>query len=229
MKPALSIIGCALGVLAMSTAALGQASSKGYSVQGFDSITIRIPATVEVIRADRASVRITAEPKVLDRLQVTERNRSLLIESPKGFSTNQPLSIAIGTAELKAVVLEAAGDITISRPRGQQLDLRSSGAGTIQVTGAEIGVMKVKLDGSETVKLDGKASSLELKLTGASSVDASALRTSRVVVTVDGASDVAIHADESIDATVSGSGSVRYQGKATVKQRVSGAGSVERN
>ncbi len=229
MNPALSIVGCVIVVVATSVSALGQTSSKSYSVQGFDSVTIRIPATVEIIRADRASVRITAEPKVLDRLQVTERNRSLLIESPKGFSTNQPLSIAIGTAELKVVALEAAGDITISRPRGQQLDLRSSGAGSIQVNGAEIGAMKIKLDGSETVKLDGRASALELKLSGASSVDASALRTSRVVVTVDGASDVAIHADESIDATVSGSGSVRYQGKATVKQRVSGAGSVERN
>ncbi len=227
-KARLIAVGSALAMFAAGSPAFGQTSLKSYPVQGFDRITIRIPATVGIIQADQAKVQITAEPKVLDRLLVTERDRTLIIEAPGGFSTTQPLSVAISALDLRKVTLEAAGDITINRPRGRRLDLHASGAGSMHVNDAEIGMMAVQLDGAGTARLSGRASGLYLQLSGASTVDAGALRAARVTVNVEGAGEVLIHADESIDATVSGSGSVRYQGTAVVKRRVSGAGLIER-
>ncbi len=118
VKPIRSFARWTTCLLVLSMSAIGETGSKSYPVQEFDRVTIRIPATVAIRHADRSSVQVSAEPKVLDSLRVTARDRVLTIDSPRGFSTTQPLQFAVSTVVINGVALESPADVTIRRPRG---------------------------------------------------------------------------------------------------------------
>jgi hypothetical protein len=87
--------------------------------------------------------------------------------------------------------------------------------------------LTIDSSGASHIKAEGKTASLDLDISGASSVDATALTVSDASVDASGASHVDLMVTERLNAEASGASTVSYKGSpSTVVKDVSGAGSV---
>lgn len=84
----------------------------------------------------------------------------------------------------------------------------------------------LEVSGASTAKIAGAIDRLSLDVAGASTVDASDLRASTVELDVSGASTVVVFASTSVDGSVSGASTVRILGGPTVDVDESGASTV---
>ena len=95
----------------------------------------------------------------------------------------------------------------------------------IKVTVREL--RKLTISGAATVKatkLD--TDSLSISISGAAS-GSFAGRSNNLSISISGAGDVTVNANEELDARVSGAGTIRYVGSPKLQSKMSGAGSIE--
>ncbi len=130
---------------------------------------------------------------------------------------------ARGVEELK---ITGAGLVSSDRLEGERLELAVSGAGKIRLAGVAVKTLDTRLSGAADVEIAGAADRHDARISGAGSIRARGLVTTRSAVVISGAGSCAVNAKEELDARISGAGSVSYDGNPRVTQHVSGAGSV---
>ena len=90
----------------------------------------------------------------------------------------------------------------------------------------DVNKMESRLSGAGSIKVNGTADELDLRISGVGSFDASELQSSVASVRISGAGSATVRVDDDLMARVSGTGSVKYYGSPTLDEDVSGVGSV---
>ncbi len=104
----------------------------------------------------------------------------------------------------------------------------SDGASKMRIKNILAMTLKTHISGASDIKVDGLVESHKNESSGASKLDAHALKTDFTSVDASGASEVLINAEKNITGDASGCSSVRYSGNARNFIEKSGAASVKR-
>ena len=102
-----------------------------------------------------------------------------------------------------------------------------SGASKLVTLNTEVATADSYISGASSVLYDGSCGNAKAKVSGASTYDASGLRTDYVKVNLSGSSTGRVYAEKTLEYSISGSSTLRYKGSANlIENERSGASSV---
>ncbi len=178
------------------------------NVGSFSSISTEGAFDIKVVCQKPQEVEISGDDNILP-LVTTEVSDSVLhVRSLRNYSTSEPLTLTISAPDL--------------------VGFRSSGAGTIEVSGLKNDRFEIDVNGAPTISASGETKALKIDANGAGKIDTHKLRAARVEVESRGVFGVEVYAMEQLDVTVSGPSHVTYRGNPVVNKTVHGPGSVEK-
>ncbi|HYD97514.1 MAG TPA: head GIN domain-containing protein [Noviherbaspirillum sp.] len=201
--------------------------SRDKDLPAFTQVTVEIPAEVRIRQSGKSHVNVTAEPALLEKIDVSVNGSVLKVAARGSFSTQQPLVVEIDTRALKRLEMNAAGNVTVDGVRGDQLAVVAAGSGDVKLSNLNLKSLLIDSQASGTITSSGRATQQEVRVGGSGAYQGEQTETERSVVDLSGAGNVTVWATKSLQAKVDGSGMLRYRGKPQVKQDIAGAGSIE--
>jgi HSP20 family molecular chaperone IbpA len=185
----------------------GSVSTERREVRDFKGVEVSGIFQVEIAAQKDFAVEVEADDNLLPLIRTEVRGGVLHIECEKRISTSKALKVRISAPYIESVDASGVSKIELSGVKNEQLKVDTSGASKIRITG-------------ETARLD-------IGVSGASSVDAEALRAGNASVDASGASSVTVFASGELRTEASGASRITYLGSPkSVQKRTSGASSV---
>ena len=203
---------------------------KTYNVDDFTEIYLEGGYKVYLTQGNINSVTVkTDDDDVFDYLQVKSNGNELRIDlEPDHFDFDR---IVLYITFKKIDKLKIEGGVKL-KTKGY-LDLKDfemyvAGGAKIEL---DIKAEDVEIfgEGGVLFELEGVARSLDIKVSGASHVDADKLKSKDVSIKIEGVGVGSVYATETLDARIEGVGKVRYEGSPVVTKHIEGLGSVKRN
>jgi hypothetical protein len=187
-----------------------QLASETRNVPEFRAIDLAGTLDVEVTIGTPASVVVTGEAELLNRISTTVKNGTLVLDDK--FEDHHPrnshLSARVTVPDLTSVTLSGTGQLRVSGVANTSLAINLSGTGSLAITGS--------------------TDALRVKLNGTGDIKAKNLTAKDATISLSGTGSATLYANQSIDAKVSGTGSISVHGNpARVKKSVSGLGSIK--
>lgn len=187
----------------------GDLVTREVDLRAFEAIVLDGGLDIDVRVGPAQRVTALVDDNLVDNLVLEVENGALLVDWDKDCRPSGKCRLEIAVPSLRSIEVNGAGDITVEGLEGKSFDLRIDGAGDVE--------------------LAGRVDSFDLSINGAGDVDARDLIAEEVVVSVSGAGDADVHAEESLVATVAGVGDVSYAGDpARTRIRTPGLGEVHR-
>ncbi len=173
---------------------------------GFARIDVTGALALQVDIADGATeVSVQGDDNLVPNVTTKVEGDTLKVGTLLEMSPSLPLQVRVKVPALASVQFSGAGKADVQGLRGERFQAEVSGAAAAHLVGA--------------------VDRVELRLSGAGSLDAGELRTHDAKVVVSGAGGVDVYADRSLDADISGASSIHYGGHpATVTKHISGVG-----
>lgn len=195
-----------------SGGASGPLETQQRQVTGFHAIELRGAGELTIAVGQPASLGVTANKAVLDKLKTEVTDGRLVIDHEPGgwswFSRGATLRVVVTTPSLDDLEVNGAGNVTISGATGPMLELDVRGAGNVEAS--------------------GETQQLSAQINGAGDMDLSRLMARDAKVSVNGAGNMKIQATGALDATVNGVGSIVYAGNPQpVQTAINGVGSIK--
>lgn len=198
---------------------------------GFNGLEISGAVTVYVKQDSQYSVRVETDENLLKYVETYTDNNTLVIRTKSGYNlrSRKGLKLYISAPGYTHFGISGAShlfsDGRISAGGEIRFDL--SGASTAE---AELKAPSVDLEltGASSVRLNGETRDLAIEASGASHARCFELMTETADADLAGASHADVFASVSLKASASGASHVNYKGKPEVNQSTSGAGSVSR-
>ena len=238
MKNAFSILGLAIVFIA-STGCIswqdwgpgirgeGDPVAETWELDDFSAITLSFSGDVVLQPGETQSVKIEAQPNILDNISQSVSNGTWDIRFKKRVRHHDGVKIWITLPSLKGVELAGSGNIK-GEKMFENLDriaLEISGSGDISLN-LDAQEVVASITGSGDMLLKGSAAKGDIEITGSGHVDARDLAVKDCAVEITGSGDADVNAAERLDAMIVGSGNVSYSGSAAVRSKVTGSGEV---
>lgn len=180
-------------------------------VSAFHGVDLAGVLTVEVALGKPASVTITGDADLIDKVTTTVKDGVLVLDTRK-----LPRDRHRHNSHLRAII--TAPDLS---------SLAITGTGTVQVTGVANDRLAIDVPGTGTIKASGSTGALSVRLGGTGEVTGKDLAARDLVVDIDGTGSARLNATRSVDVRIAGTGSLDVHGHPSqVKKTVSGLGSV---
>jgi hypothetical protein len=205
----------------------GDPVTETWDLDDFSGITLSFSGDVMLQQGETQSVKIEAQPNILDNISQTVSNGSWDISFKKRVRHHDGVKIWITLPSLTEAELAGSGSIK-GEKMFENLDrvkLEISGSGDISLN-LDAREIQAGITGSGDMRLRGKAAKSEIEITGSGHVDAEGLEAKDCAVEITGSGDADVNALEKLDAVIVGSGNVSYSGAAAVRSKVTGSGEV---
>lgn len=191
---AMSLVGCDWSGYGPTLVGSGVAITEDRVLDSFTKIDVSGALKVDAKIGEPSSVTVTGDDNVVALIssKVTDGTLHLHLEHNGRVQEKTPLLITVVGEIIGKVDVSGACHVTINGVTGSDLDIGISGASEL--------------------KLDGQCDQLQAEVSGASTLKASRLESTRAIVDVSGASTATVNASESIIGSASGASSIRYSG-----------------
>ena len=193
---------------AISHADPGSASAHR-NVAEFHAIELAGTLEVEVSVGKPASVELTGDADLLDKVSTTVKGGVLVIDTrfPQHDHGDHHMKAFVTAPDLSSIAISGTGAMKVAGIANQRLAINLSGTGALTAAGST-GALHLVVDGTGEVAAKGlaaKAATVELNGTG----------------------QATLHASESLDAKITGTGSIDVDGHPShVKKSVTGLGDI---
>jgi RNA polymerase sigma factor (sigma-70 family) len=208
----------------------GKPETKKFEVADFTSLDVFGAFEVEVTKADKFSVSVTADDNLLEYIKVVKNGSTLRISFAEGKSLKPktPFRATITMPVLKGVTLSGACHSTLEGfESNEDLEVKLTGASTLAGT-VKAKAVKLEATGASKVTLKGSAQEATLSGSGASEFLLADFPLDSAKVHLVGACTAVVHAKSKLDYTLSGASHLKYQGKPTLgEKKTSGASSAK--
>ena len=209
----------------------GVSKTETRNVSDFRGLSLGIDARVELRQGDTEGLTIVGDDNIVPLVETVVEKGVLKIRWPadKHFSlTYKKLDIVVNVKAIDGIRLGGSGYIHAARLKTGNLRASLAGSGDILLDALDADTLQGSIAGSGTLKVAGRADTVEFTLAGSGDFVAPKLESRHVSVSVQGSADAIVWATESLTATIAGSGDVKYYGKPQVTKTVAGSGSVHR-
>ncbi|MEY2557672.1 MAG: hypothetical protein QOE34_1097 [Verrucomicrobiota bacterium] len=155
-----------------------------------------------------AACSITTDQNLLGHVETSVIGKKLRIHSRGQLRPTEGMKVTLSSSALSGASFSGAVRLTATKLSGKGFYLESTGA--------------------TRVILDGTVEELLASMSGASRLEASALQTQTVEISISGAGKADVTVSKTLKVAISGAGKVSYSGNPEIEKRISGAGSVRR-
>lgn len=201
------------------------------SVKDFEAVDVSSSIDVYLTQDSAYSVKVEVDNNLQPFVETFLDGRKLVIKQANNTNLDASQHIKVYVSGPVYRALQASGACSIL---GQgrivsesPLSIDLSGACHVKLdlkaTSIDLG-----MSGACSAELSGEAKSLTLDGSGSTDLKAFDLVAENVKIGMSGAGDALVHATGSLDVDASGAASVRYKGNPSVKTDISGAGSVNK-
>lgn len=149
---------------------------------------------------------ITTDSNLMEFVHAKVSGDQLLIEWEKPLRATRGIKVTISSPHLNRATLNGAVRLSASQLTGSEFYLEANGA--------------------TRVVLSGTLNAVQAEMNGASRLDAEALVTRAMDLSIAGAGRADVNVTEALKVDISGAGKVIYTGNPTIRKEISGAGSV---
>lgn len=224
----------ALLPIAVLCAAPASAAERSIVVTSFDRLRVEGPFDVRVTTRAAPSARVAGTIRAADGVAVRVEGTTLIVttgpkrweEVPVIGKPGTPI-VYLGTLTLRSATVVGGGQVRVDGPlRGQRIDLQVTGSGGLAIGALDADQLNATVLGSGKMTLGGRGARVRLIASGASTVDAGALRGDDVIVRLDGAGAIAVSARYTADAISTGIGAVTIYGKPACRVKAAAGGPI---
>lgn len=185
----------------------GNTISEFREVNAFAKISSEGTFIVNITQGPEQSLEIIADDNIISRVRTEVSGNQLNLFLEDGNYQNTYLEANITIPDLKGIINEGTGDITV-------FELQSSGT------------LNIENIGTGTIMIAGYTDNLNIDNQGSGTINCSEFMTANTIVRIEGSGDCEVHCTESLNVTIEGSGSVYYKGSPTITTDISGSGRV---
>lgn len=118
-------------------------------------------------------------------------------------------------------------ELSVELKNAESTEIKIDGATDAEIRAVSCGEIKVELNGAGEIEVEGDANDFICTLNGAGNIKAAELIGKNVDVSISGAGNAEVYAEETLKAAVSGAGSIKYGGNPEVDKSISGFGNVQ--
>ena len=219
-----------LFALAVSTPLSAAPLPRSFTVGSFDRIRVEGPYQVTVSSGRAPFARAEGPATAVDAMDIRVEGRTLIVRQ-RGGRTNSspgtPVRLAVGTHELRSVILSGAGSLAVDRLKGLSADVALLGPGRLQVDGIEADRLTAGVQGSGSLRLAGRAKVAVLTALGTPTLGAEALLSDDLTIRAEGSGEVVAAARTRASVTAAGIVQVRLTGGSACVLKLGGSASVE--
>ncbi|MCH7878088.1 MAG: DUF2807 domain-containing protein [candidate division Zixibacteria bacterium] len=189
----------------------GHIEIKSYDLSGFESVTLKSVADVEITFGPEYRVEVETDEVYLELMDIDVRRKTLVIDMDDDDYCNlflrSEIIVRITMPALEEIRLKGVGDMIIENFEGQTLEVTLSGIGDIEI--------------------DGTVGELDISVSGIGDANLRQLQATDAWATVSGMGDLRLSVSGTLDARVSGFGDIIYYGHPKdVNRSVSGFGDI---
>lgn len=200
-------------------------------VDDFTGVAMESVGSVTVAQGDRFEVSVTADSRVVNRVQTVVEGDVLHVRLPGGWFnwglvSPRNIQVAVTMPVVDTLRLTGLGSLEATGLRSETLAVQLAGTGTLRLRGLNAEQLLVQHTGVGRCEVDGQVGHQVVQLTGAGRYDAEDLRSSSASLQTSGVGQIMVWVTETLDATISGAGSIEYWGEPEVTEHVSGVGRV---
>lgn len=184
------------------------------SLPVFSSVVLNGLGTVRLRFSETQEVRVNADASIIDLYETEVVGDTLYIGYRKGFSFTY----------LKALKNLNNCEVDITAP--ELISLELNGSGLIISNPFYYNELDIRLSGSGRIETSGAAEELFIDCNGSGRVIARDLISKKIRIVLTGAGLAEINAEDEIEASLTGSGKIIYWGNPAVTKTVSGSGDI---
>jgi hypothetical protein len=185
----------------------GKVNQEVRTLTPFSSVHINLAADVTVTKGASPACTITADDNILPVITTQVSGEVLTISNSKSFASNTQLLVRITAPSLSSLVVDGAGDVSLSGVDEKTLELVTRGSGGLRAS--------------------GRVDALTARLEGAGDMGLFELQTRSAEVLLNGAGTIQVSASETFSGAIEGSGDILVRGHPRmVRSVVNGAGSI---
>jgi len=215
-----------------------------------EQVEMNGPFDLAIIRADRASLDIQGEERLLPKVVVQQDGKILHI-STKGMlvTMNQMVKITLTIPKLTGLTQYGSGDSEVTGFSGTSINFNVNGSGDLSFSGQyqHVGVqikgsgnteldvanaeqIEINSAGSGDVTAIGKVNKLSAVSTGSGNIDAQRLISQQAEAISHGSGNIKAYANKAVNITLTGSGDIEIYGNPASKSVTkTGSGEVSSN
>ena len=195
----------------------------------FSKINLDIDAHVIITRDSVQSVRIEAQPNILQVLTTNISNGELDISREVRITDYKMITVYISMPNLEGVDVSGSGSIeTRGTFSPDKIDLSISGSGIINVS-LSANEAVANIIGSGNINLNGSARKFNIDIVGSGDVNAQNMPAENCEVSVQGSGNSKVFAISKLKVDIQGSGNVYYKGKPDISNSIAGSGKLEKS
>lgn len=208
------------------------ADAKWFYLEDFTEVDVNIPATVKINQGNDYKVAVHGPTRVKENVEIRVESGRLkvgydagLFDIFDGYNISD-IQILITMPKLTRIEGSGANQIELRAVKGEKLTIEMNAACRLEGD-VEVKEVKLEMNGSSTVELEGRADIINADITGASKLRAYDLITGTYSLDIVGASHAEINVQKEINGDVSGASEVLYKGSPSLKVQTSGASSLK--
>ena len=195
----------------------------------FHALSVSLSGEVEVVKGSEFRIDIQVEENIMPYLETEVRNGRLDVYFSRNVWDVDDLRITVTVPNLDAIDLSGSCEIVAKDSlSGENLDLRVSGSGDIEIRQLQFEKVSVHISGSGEIELTGIADDLEADVSGSGDLHAFDCPVKTADLSVSGSGNIQVTVSETLKADISGSGDVLYQGNPVLDVQTSGSGRVRK-
>ncbi len=206
----------------------GEIKEEVRSLPSFDSIDFSGKGQIALITGDKHEIRVEIYENLLPLLITEVKNNRLKVKFEKSVRSDKPIRFYITAPEYKELSFSGGVSVKSAGPLvSEMIELDFSGASEA-ILEFQTDFLETSIFGAGDMAFSGVAEYHKIVVSGAGEIRAFDLRTKKTELTISGAGDAEIYAEEVLKVKISGAGDVVYKGEPVVEKKISGAGSIKK-
>ena len=187
----------------------GAAGAETRQITSFSRVDVSYGIDVVVAIGPARPIEVRAQPNILPLVTTSVDGDTLRVAASRELDPLAGVTVLISVPDLRALALSGGSDGTVTSYGGQQLDVAMTGGGDLTASGTADIVSIVASGGSEVHFGDLSVGTLDVQLSGGSTVDA--------------------RVSDAVRGSASGGAHVTVAGPAVLNVQASGGATVERH
>jgi hypothetical protein len=205
----------------------GHAMKESRTIHNIATVHMEGAETLVIRQGDSESLTVEADDNLLRYIETNSENGVLrLTTRGANIQPKTPIRYDLQVKELQAIAVQGAGIVEGSgsfHSPDLVVSLDGASIATLDMVGK---TLHVQLNGASKVVFSGSVENQDATLSGASQYDASALKSQKVQMSANGATEAKVHAERQLNAVVNGASQITYTGDPQLSIEVNGASSV---
>jgi phage shock protein PspC (stress-responsive transcriptional regulator) len=200
-----------------------------FNLNDFNSVNAGGIFSLNIVRSHDFKVIASGRHEDVDDVEMRVDGDELIIELEDRFSglnrNRKEITVNIAMPKVEHLRLNGAAKASVKGFDQDYFDMDLTGASNANVD-ARVNSFTIEVEGAAKITLSGYGENLNVKASGASTVNAFDYEANHVEVEISGASSAKVHATDELEADASGFGRIQYRGN---PQRVNIHGSGSNN